>query len=169
MCTTETHLGCTLSKSFLPKVSEDSCHELTSTGSWSCLKSFYIKNPLNFFATWTPRTFQAVADAFNPPQKALTKIHEWHFINCFYAYVAFIRTMWKISAFAKLAKVSFAFGRLILCTYILYTYYIYIYIYLKQFCISLFNIYFMHIRAKLMQRESEYYAFTSDFPQLYIL
>lgn len=38
------------------------------------------------------------------------------------------------------------------------------YMYLEQFCISLFNIYFMHIRAKLIQRESVYYVFTSDFP-----
>lgn len=47
-------------------------------------------------------------------------------------------------------------------THTLYKYYRYVY--LEQFCISLFYIYFMHIRAKLIQRESVYYVFTSDFP-----
>lgn len=64
------------------------------------------------------------------------------------------------SAFAKLAKVSPRHRATYSTRTTLYKYYMY----LEQFRISLFDIYFMHIRAKLIQRGSVYYVFTSDFP-----
>jgi len=95
MYTTETHLSCTLSKSFpqnFLKTRVTNLRAPTHEVAWRVFTSRILwisSRPRLFRSWWTSLSI--------PLKRLLPKIHEWYLISCSYAHVAFIHAcIWKI-------------------------------------------------------------------------
>lgn len=113
---TETHLGCTLSKSFPRNFLRTRVTNLRAPAhevAWRVftLRTLWISSQPKLRALFRPwRTSLSI-----PLERLLPKIHEWYLISCSYAHVAFIPCHVKnlTSRLRSLRKFPLAIGQLI--------------------------------------------------------